>query len=135
MTFLPIASRELAVAARRPATYKLRAYAVLIALILFGIVSRSNVPQGQLGHTVFFALGVATLGFCMLTGLLLTADSIAAEKQGGTIGLLFLTDLNGCDIVLGKLAAHSVNACFGLVAVFPVLALPFLMGSVTGLEF
>jgi ABC-type transport system involved in cytochrome c biogenesis permease component len=71
----------------------------------------------------------------MLAGLLLTADSIASEKQGGTIGLLFLTDLKGYDIVLGKLAAHSVNAFFGLLAIFPVLALPLLLGSVTGLEF
>jgi len=135
MTFLPIAGRELSVAARRPGTYKLRTYGVLIALILLWVVSRSHVPRGQLGHAVLSALGVATLGFCMLAGLLLTADSIASEKQGGTIGLLFLTDLTGHDIVLGKLAAHSVNAFFGLLAVFPVLALPLLMGSVTGLEF
>ena len=37
--------------------------------------------------------------------------------------------------MLGKLAAHSVNAFFGLLAIFPVLALPLLLGSVTGLEF
>src|SRR5580658_7290834 len=135
MTFLPIAGRELSVAARRPGTYRLRTYGVLIALILLWVVSRSNVPRGQLGHTVLSALGVATLGFCMLTGLLLTADSIAAEKQGETLGLLFLTDLTGLDIVMGKLAAHSVSAFFGLLAVFPVLALPLLMGGVTGLEF
>jgi ABC-type transport system involved in multi-copper enzyme maturation permease subunit len=135
MTFLPIAGRELAVAARRPGTYRLRSYAVLIALILLGSVSLSNVPTGQLGHVILTALGVAALGFCMLAGLLLTAGSIAAEKQGGTIGLLFLTDLKGYDIVLGKLVAHSITAFFGLLALFPVLALPLLMGSVTGAEF
>jgi ABC-type transport system involved in multi-copper enzyme maturation permease subunit len=131
----PIAGRELIVAARRPATYRLRAYGVLIALILLGVVARGNAPRAQLGHTILSALGVATLGFCMLAGLAQTADSIASEKQGGTIGLLFLTDLKGYDIVLGKLAAHSINSFFGLLAVFPVLALPLLMGSVTGLEF
>jgi ABC-type transport system involved in multi-copper enzyme maturation permease subunit len=71
----------------------------------------------------------------MLAGLLLTANSIAAEKQGGTLGLLFLTDLTGYDIVMGKLAAHSISAFFGLLAVFPVLGLSLLMGSVTGPEF
>jgi ABC-type transport system involved in cytochrome c biogenesis permease component len=131
----PIAGRELVVAARRPGTYRLRTYGALIALILLGVVSRSNVPRGQLGHTILSALGVATLGFCMLAGLLLTANSIASEKQAGTIGLLFLTDLKGYDIVLGKLAAHSINAFFGLLAVFPVLALPLLVGGVTGSEF
>ena len=137
MAFLPfpIAARELSVAARRPSTFRLRAFGALVALVIFGVASRSNVPPAQLGQTVLSALGIATLGFCMLAGLLLTADSIDSEKQGGTIGLLFLTDLKGYDIVLGKLAAHSVNAFFGLLAIFPVLALPLLLGSVTGLEF
>src|SRR5262249_24397750 len=49
--------------------------------------------------------------------------------------LLFLTDLKGYDVVLGKLAATSVNAFFGLLSIFPVLALPFLLGGVTQGEF
>ncbi len=99
------------------------------------LLTRSNAPAGQLGHAILSALGVASLGFCMLTGLMLTAGSIAAEKQGGTIGLLFLTDLKGYDIVFGKLAAHSITAFFGLLALFPIIAVPLLMGGVTGLEF
>jgi len=135
MTFLPIAARELTVAARRPGTCRFRAYWVLIALIMFGVVSLGHTPPARLGHAVLTASGIVTLGFCMLGGIWLTADSIAAEKQGGTIGLLFLTDLKGYDIVFGKLAASSINAFFGLLAVFPILALPLLMGSVTGSEF
>jgi ABC-type transport system involved in multi-copper enzyme maturation permease subunit len=135
MTFLPIAARELSVAARRTATYRLRSYGAFIALIMLALLSRSNVPVDQLGHAILSALGVASLGFCLLTGLMLTAGSIAAEKQGGTIGLLFLTDLEGYDIVFGKLAANSITAFFGLLAFFPVIALPLLMGGVTGLEF
>jgi ABC-type transport system involved in cytochrome c biogenesis permease component len=135
MTFLPIAGRELAVAARRPGTYRMRGYGVLIALIILGVVLWGRVPAARKGHEVLSSQGIATLVFCMFSGILLTADSIAAEKQGGTIGLLFLTDLKGYDIVLGKLVAHSVNAFFGLLAIFPVFALPLLMGSVTGFEF
>jgi ABC-type transport system involved in multi-copper enzyme maturation permease subunit len=135
MTFLPIAGRELTVAARRPGTYKFRAYWVLIALIMFGVVSLGDTPRAQLGHAILRDSGIVTLGFCMLGGIWLTADSIAAERQGGTIGLLFLTDLRGYDIVFGKLVASSINAFFGLLAVFPILALPLLMGSVTGSEF
>ncbi len=135
MTLLPIAGRELTVAARRPGTYRLRTYGVLIALIVLGLVCLGNTSNRLLGHETFVALGVATLALSMLAGLLLTADSIATEKEGGTIGLLFLTDLKGYDVVLGKLAAHSINAFFGLLAIFPVLAVPLLMGGVTGLEF
>jgi len=131
----PVAARELVVAARRPGTFRLRTYGALIAVIVLWMVSRSNVPRGALGQTVLSALGVVTLGFCMLAGLLLTASSIAAEKEGGTIGLLFLTDLKGYDIVLGKLVANSVSTFFGLLAVFPVLGVPLLIGGVTGQEF
>jgi len=135
MTFLPIAARELTVAARRRGTYRLRAWSVLIALVSLCVVCQSNVPRGQLGQMVLSVLGFVTMGFCLWAGLLLTSESIAAERQEGTIGLLFLTDLRGYDIVLGKLAAHSISAFFGLLAIFPVLALPLLMGGVTGLEF
>jgi hypothetical protein len=38
-------------------------------------------------------------------------------------------------VVLGKLAATSVNAFYGLLAVLPVLAVPLLMGGVTNGEF
>ncbi len=134
MTYLPIAARELSVAARKPGTYRLRALSVLAGLIVLAVVSLGDVPKIEWGHTILFSFGVATLGFCIMAGLLLTAHSIAAEREGGTLGLLFLTDLKGHDIVLGKLAAHSANAFFGLLAGFPVLALPLLMGGVTGLE-
>src|SRR6185436_18043587 len=41
----------------------------------------------------------------------------------------------GYDIVLGKLAATSVNAFYGMVALFPILAISLLAGGVTGAEF
>ncbi|HZQ48617.1 MAG TPA: hypothetical protein VFC07_16485, partial [Verrucomicrobiae bacterium] len=52
-----------------------------------------------------------------------------------TLGLLFLTDLNGYDVVFGKLAATSLNALYGLLAIFPVLAIPMLLGGITNGEF
>src|SRR5207249_3162929 len=56
-------------------------------------------------------------------------------KREGTLGLLFLTDLKGYDVILGKLAATSVNGFYCLLAVFPVLAIPLLMGGITSGEF
>jgi hypothetical protein len=43
--------------------------------------------------------------------------------------------LKGYDIVLGKIVAASVNWLFGLLALFPVLALSLLMGGVAPGEF
>lgn len=72
--------------------------------------------------------------YALLIGLS-TADSISEEKREGTLGLLFLTDLRGFDVVLGKLVATSLNSFYGLIAIFPLLAVPLLLGGVNGAEF
>src|SRR5206468_1737190 len=46
-----------------------------------------------------------------------------------------LTDLKGYDVVLGKLAATSLDAFYGLIAILPVLAIPLLLGGVSIEEF
>jgi ABC-type transport system involved in cytochrome c biogenesis permease component len=136
MTVLPIVGRELGVAARRAATYWTRFGVAVVALGIFAFLTHADRGQmEELGQDLFVTLGVPTLGFCMLAGVFFTADSLSAEKREGTLGLLFLTDLKGYDVVLGKLAAHSVHAFFGLLAVFPVLALCLLTGGVGGGEF
>jgi ABC-type transport system involved in cytochrome c biogenesis permease component len=136
MTLLPIVGRELALAARRAATYWLRFWAAAGALMLFTffrVWGRNAVASS--GHELLNILGIVTLGFTMFAGVFLTADSLSVEKREGTLGLLFLTDLKGYDVVLGKLAANSLHAFFGLLAVFPVLALPLLVGGAGGGEF
>lgn len=56
-------------------------------------------------------------------------------KREGTLGLLFLTDLKGYDVVFGKLVATSLNSFYGLLAIFPVMGIPLLLGGVTVGEF
>jgi hypothetical protein len=48
---------------------------------------------------------------------------------------LFLTDLRGYDVVLGKLLATSLNSLYALLAVFPPLGIPIVLGGVTVGEF
>ena len=88
-----------------------------IALVLFGILTGGGVL------------------YCLFCGVRLTADCLSEEKREGTLGLLFLTDLKGYDVVLGKLAATSLNSFYGVLAVVPMLALPLLLGGVTPGEF
>ena len=45
--------------------------------------------------------------YCLLEGTRLAADCRGEEKREGTLGLLFLTDLQGYDVVLGKYLATS----------------------------
>ena len=138
MTFLPIVERELRVAARRPATHWTRFCAALATLIIWLLLALSTpqwVPVPQLSKNLFIATGLLAFGFCALAGVILTADCLSLEKREGTLGLLFLTELKSHDIVFGKLAATSVHSLYGLLAIFPVMALPLLLGGVTGAEF
>ncbi|HEX5223029.1 MAG TPA: ABC transporter permease subunit [Verrucomicrobiae bacterium] len=136
MTFLPIVERELRINARQRATHRMRLTAALLALVVwFAFSIFGNIPSTQRAQFIFATIGVLSLGFAILAGAFLTADCLSEERRDGTLGLLFLTDLKGHDVVLGKLASTSLNSIYGLIAVVPMLAVPLLMGGVTGGEF
>ena len=138
MTFLPIVERELRAAARRKSTYRIRSWTALLACVIssftlmFLWLARG---RGSLGNPLFTYLTGYAFGLCLLAGVFLTADCLSEEKREGTLGLLFLTDLHGYDVVLGKFVAMLVSAMYGLLALVPITAFPLLLGGVTGGEF
>lgn len=137
MTF-PIVQRELLISSRKPLTFWSRILAALGAfaavLLIVGIDPNVTVA-GSLGFRLFLFLTNAAFFLCLFGGVLLTADCLSVEKREGTLGLLFLTDLKGYDVVLGKFAAKSITALFCLLAIVPMLAIPILLGGVTGPTF
>lgn len=136
---LPVAQRELRVATRRKSTYRLRVAAALIALLIGGgsmlLQAVSGIAPATLGATLFAILTWMGFVACISSGAFFTSDCLSEEKREGTLGLLFLTDLRGFDIVSGKLMATSLRAVSALLAIFPVLAITLLMGSVGGGQF
>src|SRR5512140_1749522 len=101
MTFLPIVNRELRVAARRPSTYWVRSVAGLLMVAagasLFAMVQGE--PPKDVAMYLFLTLtGIATLS-ALLSGIRSTSDCLSQERREGTLGLLFLTDLRGYDVV------------------------------------
>ena len=136
MTFLPIVERELRVAARHASTYWSRVSAALVCIVISAyFLYFSGVAASQLGITLFRALAWLSLLYCLLAGARLTADSVSGERREGTLGLLFLTDLKGYDVVLGKLASSSLGCLYSLLAIFPILGLSLLFGGVTAWQF
>jgi ABC-type transport system involved in multi-copper enzyme maturation permease subunit len=136
MTLLPIVERELRVAARRAWVYWLRLTFAGLALgvwVLLLAASGGGWSQAQLGRALLDGISIPALVFALFTGVFLTADCVSSERREGTLGLLFLTDLRGYDIALGKLVAKSLHAASGLLAIVPMLALPILLGGVSGL--
>jgi hypothetical protein len=137
MTFLSVVQRELAVTARRPATYWSRLTAVGLATLIGTIALLAAASSGGLtsGRGLFNTASALLLLYCLLEGARITADSLVDEKRAGTLGLLFLTDLRGLDVVLGKLASSSLRTSAALIGVLPVAALVVPLGGVSGGEF
>ena len=112
MRFLSVAERELRAAARRKATYRVRwiAGVIFLGLLLwlawvFNLfTNRNSAPQ------VFQVFSVCIFLFCLFVGATGTADCLSREKREGTLGLLFLTNLNSAEIVAGKLCANALAA-------------------------
>jgi ABC-type transport system involved in multi-copper enzyme maturation permease subunit len=138
MTVLPVVARELRVASRRGGSYWGRAAAALVAIAVFAWIfwiERQGVGSTGQGQALFGVLSVMAYVFCALAGIVFSADSVSSEKREGTLGLLFLTDLRGHDVALGKLTASSLAGVYALVAALPVLALSLLLGGVTPDEY
>jgi len=134
MTFLPIVERELRVTARNSATYAVRMFTP-VAVAVFGIIrlllTPRPGPRALTGADMFATLSSLALLFCVLEGVRKTADCLSGEKREGTLGLLFLTDLKGYDVILGKLAAASLTSLYALFAILPILAWSLFLGGVT----
>ncbi|MBI5387395.1 MAG: ABC transporter permease subunit [Verrucomicrobia bacterium] len=145
LTFLPIVQRELYVAARRPLTFWSRqtaavaavgiAFVVLLGRTELGVVAPKMSAVAEAGALMFRTVSTVAFFGCLFAGILLTADCVSVEKREDTLGLLFLTDLKGYDVVLGKLVARSLHAVYCLLAAVPVMAVPLLFGGVTVAEF
>lgn len=137
MILFPIVERELRVSARRPLTrgFRLGAAGVGIGALIFINLAAPSALGGGLGRMTFDILSGILLLFCAFAGVFLTADCLASERREGTLGLLLLTDLTKWDIVLGKLAATSAVGSYAILAMFPVMGLPLLMGGVTLADF
>lgn len=137
MTFLPVAQRELLAASRRRLTFRVRGVAGILAVLVgfFGLLFTWGTGARSAGAPIFHFLAYVSAFMCALAGLVVTADSIAAERREGTLGFLFLTDLTGFDVLTGKLVAAGVGAATALLAAFPVMAIGMILGGVTGGEF
>src|ERR1051326_1664336 len=111
MIFLPIVERELRVGARRHATYSARSVVALVAILLsvFLYLANPRAAVQDVAQRIFQGLTVLAMFYGLLGGRRLTADALSEEKREGTLGLLFLTDLKGYDVVLGRSEERRVG--------------------------
>jgi ABC-type transport system involved in multi-copper enzyme maturation permease subunit len=131
----PVVRRELRVASRRRETWRLRVYFGAGAAVsaVFGMLL-PDITRSERGLTVLISMAVCGLVLSVFSGPYLTADAVSSEKREGTLGLLFLTPLNGWEIVSGKMLTHSLQVSYALVGGFPLFFLPVLLGGVVWSE-
>ncbi len=126
-------------AARKRSTFWLRVAAAVTAMVIgSGCMVFSLFPGPlpfQMGSVLFQVLTWLCLGAGLSAGLFFTSDCLSEEKREGTLGLLFLTDLRGYDVALGKLLATSLRGFYALLAVLPILSITLCMGGVTGAQY
>ena len=119
----------------------MRIAAALVALVIgagFLVLTMTGTfgfGAASFGKGLFGTLTWLSLAVALSAGLFFTSDCLSEEKREGTLGFLFLTDLRGHDVVLGKLLATSLRGSYALLAIFPILAVSLLMGGVTGAQF
>ena len=133
MRFLSVAERELRTAARNKVTHRSRwiTSAIFLGYLIWLFWIHNGFSNSRVTPDVFGAFAVTIFFFCLIVGATRTADCISAERREGTLGLLFLTNLNSAEIVAGKFFSSALATIYNLLAIFPMLALPLLMGGIT----
>ncbi len=133
MNSLPVMVRELRVEARHSMNYWLR---VLGAGVMLGVTVMVGVHlEGRIagkGSVMFGVLQPTLFSLIWLLAPIMTCDSISRERREGTLGLLFLTPLQPVDVGIAKALSGILRAFTLILAILPVIAIPLLLGGVSG---
>ncbi len=138
MKINPILSKELKLNAR---TIKLPLVLMVYNLVLscVAILSLSGIQsQYESGFTVEYGelIGIfQILGWiqCVLVCFMvpiLTASSIAGERERQTLDIMLSTSIRPFQIVLGKLMASMCTVCILVISSIPILSTAFIFGGV-----
>ncbi|HEX5223030.1 MAG TPA: hypothetical protein VFZ59_25960, partial [Verrucomicrobiae bacterium] len=131
MNVLPVIVRQLRSQARQPLTFWLRMLGVLALLSAGGLFVLSFPLTPSRGSALFGYMHLVLLFSVWILVPLGAADCLSRERREGTLGLLFLTPLKPRDIVVAKGLTHGLRGLTLLIAVLPVLTIPFLIGGVS----
>ena len=108
----------------------------LVALLnMYSMVTQVK-ATAEIQYSSFLSLYIfgAAIEFAMLLLIVpaLTAGSVSGERERQTLNLLLTTRMTPADIVMGKLLSCLSTVFLLVVSSFPILALVFIYGGVTG---
>ncbi len=132
----PILMRELRQDARLVRTpWLVMGVVVILALFIASIgTQRVTMSPDQLGMSVFQGFFIVAYFAMTLIGPALSANAVAAEREGRTWEALLLTGMTARQITRGKFLAAATSLGMYVVAAIPVSAMSFLFGGVQWYE-
>lgn len=137
MRINPILRKELKMNAR---TVKLPILVILYNLVLscVAILSLAGVrSQYDIGYaiqydelfTIFYILGwIQCVIVCFMIPVL-TASSIAGEREKQTLDIMLTTSIRPFKIIVGKLTASMCTVCLLVISSIPILSVAFIFGG------
>lgn len=136
----PLVTRELIADPRKLKHYGQRTGYVAVLSILMYTGAQATFalapPRGlgdiaRFGVFIFGLLCHVQLAVVLGTSLLLSAGSIAQEKDRRTLILLLMTDLRAAELVIGKTIASLIPVFLLIVVSFPVFMSLMMLGGIT----
>lgn len=133
----PLFKRELTQSSRLTRTpWILLGLTIVIAFVMctVGGVSATSTSPGEIGEILFHTFFSIAAAVVAIAGPSLSANAIAAEREGRTWEALRLTGMPITRIARGKFLASYAGIALYIVVLAPVGAICSVFGGVTGLE-
>lgn len=132
----PILKKELVLGSRSiKFPIALMCYSGCMALVALGFLALSNLEYSgsmdfELLTAIFLILSFMQLALICIIIPVLTAGSIAGERERQTLDLLLTAPVKSSSIIFGKLLASMCNIILFVISSLPAMALAFLYGGI-----
>ena len=129
----PVVERELRVALHRRDARKARSRVARLGVLgvslflLFGALTGTK----AWGGTLHFYLLLGGLGLAVAPALQISVGLFAEEREQQTLELLYLTGMGSAELFIGKIVGGALVSSCELMALAPVVAVPFLSGGLS----
>lgn len=136
MKINPIWKKELILGSRSiKFPIALMCYSGCMALVALAFMATANISYNgsidfQILTNIFLILAFMQLGLICIIIPVLTAGSIAGERERQTLDLLLTAPVKSVTVVAGKLLSSMCNVILFVISSLPAMALAFLYGGI-----
>jgi len=129
----PVIERELRIAMRKREMVKsrFRIAKLGVAAVSIFLIFNWAFNMGSSGGLLHTILAYGCLGIAVPAALQISVGLFCEERRNQTLELLYLAGMTSRELFLGKLLGGIVAASSDLLALVPLLAIPFFSGGIS----